>query len=443
MVQGFLRVWGMVIHHHRTLYQGQAGQRLSEKVRWVILGERRWVTSRKRRSYGNKAIQVLAETLKSLPKDGVFGMVLPQSVLHSKGARELRQLLGKDYQLRDIALFPDKIFSFSDAESAVIVARHRVSHGKNTVYYRQVRERDFQSFRTGLRKSASRSVAQSRFLIEPLYAFRLPDLEELWALLQQNPRLSTLCEVGQGLAFQGEHLPRGRVTYSTSKHSGFSKGFVHFDRDVELTGLPTEYWMNLDPEVILRRRTGVQTKTSQLLLNYAPVSRGPWRLKALIDREGHAVTSRFITVRPRNRAVTLEALWAILNSPVGNAFAFTHLGKRDNTVGVIRNLPMPSVFSADRLDGQVRAYFSAANSVTDSDSLRTLLLAIDAEVLKLYSLNVEMESALLQTFSGVRRLGVPFLQCGYIPDQLAGKYAWLSSWSWSETGNPQTGSAAN
>src|SRR5579864_6790265 len=49
MVQGFLRVWGMVIHHHRTLYQGQAGQRLSEKVRWVILGERRWVTSRKRR----------------------------------------------------------------------------------------------------------------------------------------------------------------------------------------------------------------------------------------------------------------------------------------------------------------------------------------------------------------------------------------------------------
>jgi len=42
----------MVIHHHRTLYQGQAGQRLSEKVRWVILGERRWVTSRKRRSRG-------------------------------------------------------------------------------------------------------------------------------------------------------------------------------------------------------------------------------------------------------------------------------------------------------------------------------------------------------------------------------------------------------
>src|SRR5579864_823290 len=55
MVQGFLRVWGMVIHHHRTLYQGQAGQRLSEKVRWVILGERRWVTSRKRRRDRSKA----------------------------------------------------------------------------------------------------------------------------------------------------------------------------------------------------------------------------------------------------------------------------------------------------------------------------------------------------------------------------------------------------
>lgn len=371
-------------------------------------------------SYGNKAIQVLAETLKALPNDGVIGMVLPQSVLHSKGANELRRLLGRDYELRDIALFPDKMFAFSDAESAVIVARHRISQGKNTVYYRQIRERDFQTFRSGLNKSISRAVSQSRFSVEPSCSFRLPELEEVWWLLQQSPKLSDLCDVGQGFTFEGEHLPRGVVTYSTTKKPGCVKGFVHFDRNVQLTGLPTEYWVNLDQEVIGRPRSGAQVKIPQVLLNYAPVSRGPWRLKALIDREGHAVTTRFITVRPRNGSATIEALWAILNSPVANAFAFTHLGKRDNTVGVIRTLPMPDTSSLDRLGTQVRAYFDAASSQSDRNSLRNLMLAIDAEVLRLYSVALETESALLRIFSGARRLGVPFVQCGYIPDQLAG-----------------------
>jgi type I restriction-modification system DNA methylase subunit len=372
-------------------------------------------------SYRNKAIQVLAETLKALPNDGVVGMVLPQSVLNSKGANELRRSLGRDYELRDIALFPDKMFAFSDAESAVIVARHRVSQGTNTVYYRQIREPDFQTFRSGLHKSISRAVSQSRFSVEPTCSFRLPELEEVWRSLQQSPKLSDLCDVGQGFTFEGEHLPRGVVTYSTAKKPGCVKGFVHFDRDVELTGLPTEYWVNLSQEVIGRPRSGAQVKIPQVLLNYAPVTRGPWRLKALIDRQGHAVTTRFITIRPRNDFATIEALWAILNSPVANAFAFTHLGKRDNTVGVIRTFPMPDMSSLGRLGTQVRAYFNAASSKSDGNSLRNLLLAIDAEVLKSYSIALDTESALLQIFSGARRLGVPFVQSGYIPDQLAGR----------------------
>lgn len=73
----------------------------------------------------NKSAEMLWRTLPHLPEGGVFGVVLPQTVLHSDNARDLREFLGMECELREICLFPDKVFSFSDAESAVLVGRRR------------------------------------------------------------------------------------------------------------------------------------------------------------------------------------------------------------------------------------------------------------------------------------------------------------------------------
>ena len=116
-----------------------------------------------------------------------------------------------------------------------------------------------------------------------------------------------------------------------------------FDRGLQLHELPKTHWMNLDPAVIRRAGSGTTVGIPQVLLNYARVSRGPWRLKALVDKQGHPVTSRFITVRPTASSYSIETLWALLNSPVANAYAYSHLGKRDNIVGDIRKIPIPKV----------------------------------------------------------------------------------------------------
>ena len=91
------------------------------------------------------------------------------------------------------------------------------------------------------------------------------------------------------------------------------------------------------------------------------------------------MTSRFITVRPIDESVALETLWALLNGPVANAYAYSHLGKRDNIVGDIRKLPLPKRLSSATLDRAVAAYWDAVARKVPQAELESLLLHVDAD----------------------------------------------------------------
>ena len=372
-------------------------------------------------SFGNKAAEVLWRTLGALPTGGVFGVVLPQTILHSNSAAPLRKLIVEEFELKDVCLFPDEVFSFSDAESAVIIGRRRQSNGHATVSYRRLRERDLLPFKSDPFKIEPRQIAQSRFSGETGYSLRLPDLEEVWIALQDNPSLESTSGIAKGLDYKGKDLPFGAVTYSAKRFTGAHFGFIKFDRGLPITDLPEGKWMNLSADVIRSAQSGTVTGAPQVLVNYARASRGPWRLKALIDRRGHPVTSRFITVRPINESVSLETLWAILNGPVANAYAYSHLGKRDNIVADIRKLPLPKRLSAASLDRAVAVYWHAVARKVPQAELKNLLLQVDAEGLKLYDLPLALEKLILGQFSNWRRVGVPFEQSRFLPETLEGK----------------------
>lgn len=371
----------------------------------------------------NKAAEMLWQTLTKLPNGGLFGVVLPQTFLHSENAREVRELLLERYELKEICLFPDGVFSFSDSESAIIIGRRKSGGSSAQIRYRRVRERDLPSFRSEYSTSTTADIPQPDFLERESASLRVPDLQEVWNFLKHNATLSDFAALGKGLEYRGRDLPAGNVTYSQRPRAGAKAGFVLFDPGIQLHQTPTEYWMNLAPSVIRRPVSGTQVGTPQVLLNYAPASRGPWRLKALIDREGHPVTSRFIPVRPLREPNSLEVLWAVLNSPVANAYAFSHLGKRDNKVGDIRRIPFPAGSSFAGAEHAARAYLEAAWAGAAADTLQRLMLQVDREVLRLYSLPVELEGALLDLFRGYRRVGVPFSQAEYLPRELVNRVA--------------------
>lgn len=369
----------------------------------------------------NKSAEMLWRTLRQLPDGGIFGVVVPQTILQSDKARELREFLVRDYELRDICLFPDKVFAFSSAESASIIGRRKRGAASQTVGYRRIRERALTSFRSDPSELPVRRIVQSRFASDKSISFSLPELEELWYALANNPTLADVATLAKGFQYLGKP-PSGSRTYSNQLFPGSVPGFVHFDRGVQVHELPRLVWMNLAPEVILRGGIGTTAEIPQVLLNYAPASRGPWRLKALIDKLGHPVTSRFIPVRPTGPSYSLEVLWALLNSPVANAYAFSHLGKRDNIVRDVRRIPMPQKVSFERIHAAASNYLEAAGSPeTNPANLRTLLLRVDCEVLEVYSLPLELEQSLLGLFTDWDRVGVPFKQNRYIPEELEGR----------------------
>lgn len=366
-------------------------------------------------NYFNKAAEMLSRMLPQLTEGGVFGFVLPQTFLHSDNARDVRRFLMEQCELQEICLFPDKVFSFADAESAIILGRRRTGTKNISFTYRRVRERDTDAFRQHYHASSTRNVSLKEIRSDDSFSLRLPELQALWGTIKTYPVLSSVASLGQGLVYNSKDLPSGCTTFLKTKFPGAKRGFVTFDRDLLLHQSPTPYWMNMGKEAIRRPHHGTETGKPQILLNYAPASRGPWRLKALLDAEGHAVTSRFIPVRSTDDSYPLEILWALLNSPVANGYAFCHLGKRDNTVGDIRKIPMPPSTSFSGVQKAVTQYLEAAADQTKGSTLKSLLECVDCEVLKLYALPAPLERQLLDLFAGYERVGVPFTQDRYFP----------------------------
>jgi hypothetical protein len=105
----------------------------------------------------------------------------------------------------------------------------------------------------------------------------------------------------------------------------------------------------------------------------------------------------------------------MLNSPVANAYAFSYFYQRNNIVGDIRRMPLPANTSFKLLEGAASRYLKAVRSQASIPELKDLLLNVDVEVLRLYSLPAKLERSLLDTFTGSERVGVPFKQDRYFP----------------------------
>ena len=373
-----------------------------------------------------KAVEAFRRALMNLRPGAVFGIVCPQGFLHSDNARQLREWMLRNLELQEVAMFADKMFTYADVESAILLGRRplRQLPSAVTVRFRRVREADVGLFQSSYRPTTEQFVPQERFLSQEGHALRLPEIEDVWAFLGSHPLLNSLAHIGQGFQHKGRDLPPNAPTVSVHRFPGAIQGFAGLRNDPMLHQLPDRVWLNLEHRVIRTPGTGLVVGTPQALLNYAPVGRGPWRLKGLLDRKGHPVTSRFLTVRARDASTSLEYLWGLINSPLANAYAYCHSEKRDILAGTMRKLPVPraSVTEIQRVSEAVRAYFAEVSPAdeglkaqTRPDRAKELLLAVEAEVLRLYGLPPRLERQVLDLFAGHPRPGVPFDFDGYYP----------------------------
>lgn len=382
----------------------------------------------------NRTSEILYRAFLAMPPGGVFGVVIPQAILHETNAYDLRKLLVEQFELRELCLFPDKVFNFADQESAVVIGRKYISKSFVSVRYRRVREREMDLFKRSYEVTSEVSVNQERFRCAENLDLRVPDLEQIWKRCSGLPHMSEYVNVGQGFSHIGEDqpaFPTGTIAVSDEPFEGAVEGFQNLGHGIQTHQLPPLKWLNLSDEVVRRAIAGTDLGVPQILLNESPVQRAPWCLRPMIDRVGRPAKSSFTILRPTSSDVSLTFLWGILNSPFANAYAYSHSSKRNILSGTWRTFRLPKIdeVTVRLVESAVRDYLELAGQdegpfqlrsddarAEKNEKLRDLHWRIDAEVLRLYELPVELERQLLNYFDGWQRVGVPFEQYRYFPE---------------------------
>ncbi len=376
-----------------------------------------------------QAVEMLKRALPALPPGGVFGVVMPQGVLHDKESHPVRKFLLKECELSEIAVFADNLFEQADHEVAVLMGQRRsTTPGKGTLMCRRVREPGMAAFKERLAFSSEETVELARFAPSPTADLRVPELDALWKYLSPYPTLNDLATLGQGLSHKGQDLPRDAWTIRESPRENDELGYAHVPGGLMIYDLPPLVGINLKKAAVLALRAGRPTGRPQVLLNYARVNREPWLLKATLDKYGRAITSRFVSVRPKGSQISVLHVWALLNSPVANAFAFCRTPRRYIRPRTMQEMPVPrwSPEHAARIEQAALRYRHLATSAgplfveasATSDGLWRALVEMDAAVLRAYDLPPRLERQLLDLFTGVERKGVGCDFCGYYPPGL-------------------------
>ncbi len=378
--------------------------------------------------YKNTASEVLSRILPYLRVGSVFGLVLPRAFLHSSNSSSIRKRLAAEYELRTICTLPENVFSFGRLKSVVVLGRkardsQSKSIPKNWVDFIRIEKEGLSVFQERY-EGPSEKIAQVRFTTTAEYDFRLAILREVWEYCSSFPCLKSGATVAKGFEYKDEESLRGRPTIAEQPFPGAVRGYARFQKGIHLVQTPPETWLNVDPTVIRRPGLGTIIGKPQVLLNYIRVSGGPWRLKALMDCAGHAVTSAYLVVRPSKAGWSLCTFWALLNSPLANAYTYSHSMERHNLAKVVRRVPVPPCDESalHRLNNLVNQYFDLFSASEDLfttgigvDDAKRCMLAIDAEVMRLYDLPPKLERQVLDLFNGSRRPGVDFELSGYFP----------------------------
>lgn len=394
------------------------------------VGAKRYPNTKEPVKAETQGVEMLNRTLKHLPDGSVFGVVMPVGVLHDKESRPIRKELLRDFDLSEISVFADNLFEHGEHEVAVLMGRKKKPRSKPpALMYRRVREAGMAAFKERLAFSWEREVSRDRFKQDDDADLRLPELDEVWEYLSSAHTLSRLATVAKGLDFKGKTLPKGCWTIQPASAKDGELGFANVNSDLNIFELPKLVKLNLSDEAVRGYDSGRPTERPQVLLNYARIARAPWKLKATLDHDGRALTSAFSAVRPFSSATSALYIWALLNSPVANAYAYCRMDGRHVRVGMMRKMPVPErspshECSIEQAAARYRelaiARAAAKPDATDlfnqstpsvvpaptDDDVRAALLAMDAAVLRAYDLPPRLERQLLDLFAGVERKGV-------------------------------------
>ena len=157
----------------------------------------------------NKAAETFHRVVEHLPFGGVFGFVLPQTVLRSRQATDVRRTLLSEYDIAEIDLFADRVFRYGESESTVIIGRRLASsRTKNLVVrYHRVREGHIKEFSRSYEPGNTEEV-QIDENSSGCSSLFIPDLHSVWNELSAMRTLDQFVGIGKGLEYRSVDDPK-------------------------------------------------------------------------------------------------------------------------------------------------------------------------------------------------------------------------------------------
>lgn len=335
----------------------------------------------------SKAVYALEMALRAKPD--MLGFVLPNTVLVDRRYARQRIALERDYDEIELVALPDGIFNVSQANTALVIARKSPGLAEQQLRAATVLDRDKKAFTASGAPSLVRERTRARDGI-PNGELWIPPSQELWGALADRPTLGTLVRGSWGLRWRAGQRTRTSDLPGPNRELGYQdSASVHQFR----LGAPR--WMDVTPEHLLAGGN-LDWDAPKILCNATRLSRGYWRLAAAVDRRGRRATQQFIGLWPvADSGVDLDALAAVINAPVVNAYLAEHSFDKRFRIAKLHDAPIPTKLPPE-LGGLSRSYAAAAEAQEpDPVQLAHMLATIDECVFDAYGLNEDARAELL------------------------------------------------
>lgn len=344
---------------------------------------------------GNKAEAVLKLAIQAEPT--ALGFVLPQAFLIDKAYEWHRKQIEARFSDIELISLPDGIFRESTIESALLIAQSPQNAGaKQTVRSSEVADRDRKLF---LETGSTTRVRTRQQTVSERGQGRLwlPRLTDLWKSLESNPPLSSYLDCHWGLRWKVDQSKAGAKDPGPLREKGLLNAKDHCQFH-----LAKPLWLDVNPKNKLYDALSLPWKKPKILCNAGRSSRGPWRICAAVDRSGLYASQQFAVLWPQVEGADLDALAAIINGPLANAYLHDFSFDKRLRIQTFLALPLPKVIPAE-LGGLARQYARRLGDVrkpADPDELQRLLDSIDEVALEAYGFSPKQTRNLLAEFYG-------------------------------------------
>ena len=326
------------------------------------------------------------------------GFVLPEPFIKGPQYRAQREKIEKKYRDIELVALPDRTFKHAVIRSSLLIARElrEPQSGSTTTLTSTIVEvRDREQFLRFGKPTAMRTSLRASG--QPNGALWINELQDLWDYLGRYRTVGDIASAHRGIEWQG-----GQSTaISRSPKRGAVAG-IGAANAIYAFAISDPAYLDVRPQNLRGGAINLSWSENKLLTNAARLSRGPWCFAAAVDREGLVASQQLYGIWPKE-GTNLEALCALLNGPLANAYLAVHSPPDRIRRGTVLSIPIPRNVP-DRVGELARQYARVVAQGNDLFSERrteradTLLNEIDATILRAYDLPPRLEKELLEFF---------------------------------------------